>query len=58
MRRDRDDATVSAFYQPADGVVGIDTSHLTFDQVVDAVLQVAHPATHDIPDAPLNEGAR
>ncbi|MBA2696264.1 MAG: (d)CMP kinase [Ornithinimicrobium sp.] len=58
LRRDRDDATVSAFYQPADGVVGIDTSHLTFDQVVDAVLQVAHPATHDIPDAPLNEGAR
>ncbi len=40
LRRDRDDATVSAFFAPADGVVGIDTSHLTFDQSVRAVLDL------------------
>lgn len=46
LRRDRDDATVSAFFAPADGVVGIDTSDLTFDQSVAAVLHTvtaAHP---------------
>ncbi|WP_228386702.1 (d)CMP kinase [Ornithinicoccus halotolerans] len=38
LRRDRDDATVSAFFDPADGVVGIDTSSLTFEESVAAVL--------------------
>ena len=38
VRRDRDDATVSAFFEPADGVVGIDTSDLTFEESVRAVL--------------------
>lgn len=41
VRRDRDDATVSAFFEPAEGVVGIDTSALTFPQSVAAVLDVA-----------------
>ncbi|MGC1207667.1 MAG: (d)CMP kinase [Ornithinimicrobium sp.] len=40
IRRDRDDATVSAFFSPADGVHGIDTSSLTFAQSVAAVLDV------------------
>ncbi len=39
VRRDADDSTVSTFDVPAPGVVGIDTSALTFDQVVDAVLR-------------------
>lgn len=38
LRRDRDDATVSAFFDPAEGVVGIDTSALTFNESVAAVL--------------------
>ncbi|MFX0539561.1 (d)CMP kinase [Ornithinimicrobium sp. Y1847] len=39
-RRDRDDATVSAFFEPAEGVVGLDTSDLSFEQVVQAVLDL------------------
>lgn len=39
LRRDRDDSTVSAFFQPAPGVLGIETSDLTFEQSVAAVLQ-------------------
>ena len=41
--RDREDSTVSAFFEPAEGVVGIDTSHLTFDQSVAAVLATVAP---------------
>ncbi|MFK5635555.1 MULTISPECIES: (d)CMP kinase [unclassified Ornithinimicrobium] len=44
VRRDRDDATVSAFFEPADGVVGLDTSDLTFEQSVRAVLDIVHGA--------------
>ena len=56
LRRDRDDATVSAFFEPADGVVGLDTSELTFEESVQAVLdlvtgRVAPPAaTPHTPD--------
>lgn len=38
VRRDRDDSTVSAFLEAADGVVTVDTSDLTFDEVVATVL--------------------
>lgn len=65
VRRDRDDSTVSAFFEPADGVVGIDTSHLTFDQVVAAVLAIARPPAQEPCEHPaggrstyLDEGAR
>lgn len=40
LRRDADDATVSAFFEPADGVTGLDTSALNFEQVVAAVLDL------------------
>ncbi len=43
VRRDRQDATVSAFFEPADGVVGIDTSSLTFSEAVAAVLDTVAP---------------
>ncbi len=54
VRRDRDDATVSAFFEPADGVTGLDTSDLTFEESVQAVLdlvsgRLAAPRT-DTPD--------
>ncbi len=66
LRRDRDDATVSAFFEPADGVIGIDTSRMTFDEVVAAVLAIVHPAADDLPHSPTDaipmhtpdEGAR
>lgn len=44
VRRDRDDSTVSQFMTPAAGVHGIDTSSLTFQESVGAVLQVVGPA--------------
>ncbi len=45
VRRDRDDSTVSEFFAPAEGVVGIDTSDLTLEQSVDAVLDVVARVT-------------
>lgn len=47
VRRDRDDSTVSAFLTPAPGVVGIDTSHMTFDQVVASVMKTATTTVHE-----------
>ncbi len=45
--RDRSDATVSEFMEPAPGVEAIDSSNLTIDQVVDSVLQLAKTASFD-----------
>jgi CMP/dCMP kinase len=40
VRRDKDDSTVSEFMQAAPGVTLVDTSDLTFEQSVEAVLEV------------------
>ncbi|MEL4356828.1 MULTISPECIES: (d)CMP kinase [unclassified Luteococcus] len=40
VRRDRDDATVSQFEQPAEGVELIDSTHLDLSQVIDAICQM------------------
>ena len=40
LRRDRDDSTVVQFQVAADGVVTIDSSHMNFDETVQAVLEV------------------
>ncbi|WP_456824607.1 (d)CMP kinase [Cellulomonas sp. P5_E12] len=40
LRRDADDSTVVQFQVAADGVVTVDSSHLDFDQTVQAVLDV------------------
>lgn len=40
VRRDRDDATVSEFEKPADGVELIDSTHLDLNQVIDAICQM------------------
>ncbi|WP_029069671.1 (d)CMP kinase [Jonesia quinghaiensis] len=45
VRRDRDDSTVSQFMQAADGVITIDSSELTFDQTIDAVLHAINQST-------------
>lgn len=47
IRRDRDDATVSQFFAPADGVLGIDTSTLTFQESVAAVLRAIRVGASD-----------
>ncbi len=44
LRRDADDSTVSTFLTPAEGVVELDSSGLSFAQTVEAVL-AAVPAT-------------
>jgi cytidylate kinase len=41
LRRDRDDATVAAFEEAGDGVVHIDSTALTLEQVVDAICVLA-----------------
>jgi CMP/dCMP kinase len=38
LRRDVDDSTVSAFHTAADGVVTVDSSALTYEETVDAVV--------------------
>ena len=45
VHRDAADSTVSAFFEPAPGVVGIDTSELTFEQAVTAVLESVRSST-------------
>ncbi|MDO5740901.1 MAG: (d)CMP kinase [Ornithinimicrobium sp.] len=52
IRRDRDDAAVSAFFEPAKGVVGVDTSDLSFEQSVQAVLDVVRGKV-STPTSPL-----
>lgn len=54
VQRDAADATVSAFFEPAPGVVGIDTSDLTFDQSVAAVLESVAQATPAPAPEPLH----
>ncbi|MGA4507436.1 (d)CMP kinase [Propionibacteriaceae bacterium G1746] len=41
VRRDRDDATVSEFATPADGVTLIDSTHLNLEQVIDRICSLA-----------------
>ncbi|WP_061962069.1 (d)CMP kinase [Demequina flava] len=41
LGRDRQDSTVSSFHEAADGVVTIDTTALTIDEVVSAILDLA-----------------
>ncbi|MGD7731643.1 (d)CMP kinase [Propionibacteriaceae bacterium G57] len=41
VRRDRDDATVSEFATPADGVTLIDSTHLNLEQVIDHICSLA-----------------
>lgn len=43
VRRDADDATVSQFLTAADGVVTLDSSALTFDETVQAVIGLITP---------------
>jgi cytidylate kinase len=38
VRRDADDSTVAAFTEAAEGVTLVDSSHLTLEQTIDAVL--------------------
>ncbi len=50
VRRDRDDSSVSSFMSAADGVLTIDSSALSLEQVVDAVLAEVAARTGVRPD--------
>jgi CMP/dCMP kinase len=52
LRRDEDDSNVVEFRRAADGVVVIDTSALSFDEVVDAVLELVAAARAETPTSP------
>ena len=41
IRRDRDDSTVAAFLEPAPGVVLVDSTHLSLDEVIDEICLLA-----------------
>ena len=40
VRRDRDDATVSTFEEPAEGVTVVDSTHLNLNQVINTVIDL------------------
>lgn len=52
IRRDADDSTVSTFLEAADGVVALDTSDLTLDQVIAAVLALVQGRAETVPADP------
>ena len=47
VRRDQQDSTVSVFHEAADGVMLLDTSELTFEQSVEAVLDIVRTVTSE-----------
>lgn len=49
LRRDADDSAVAEFQVAADGVVTIDSSHLSVDRTVEAVLKVVRKLTGVVP---------
>ncbi|PFG67255.1 cytidylate kinase [Propionibacteriaceae bacterium ES.041] len=45
VRRDRDDSTVAAFTEAADGVTVIDSTHLGLTEVIDEISRLTEPPT-------------
>lgn len=45
IRRDRDDSTVAAFTEAAEGVVVVDSTHKTLAEVIDAITALADDVT-------------
>jgi cytidylate kinase len=44
VRRDADDATVAQFEVASDGAVGIDSTHLSLDEVIEVICRLAKEA--------------
>lgn len=51
IRRDRDDATVASFHEPAPGVVLVDSTHLSLDEVIDEICRLVRPAPVRVAEA-------
>lgn len=45
LRRDRDDSTVARFHEAAPGVVVLDSTHLTLDEVIDTICAMVDDET-------------
>ncbi|HEY5979970.1 MAG TPA: (d)CMP kinase [Microlunatus sp.] len=56
IRRDRDDSTVAQFTEAAEGVVVVDSTHLTLDEVVDRIADLAHPSQRPAPAGSTSAG--
>lgn len=52
LRRDADDSTVSTFLEAADGVVTLDTSDLSLEQVIASVLALVQGRAETVPAHP------
>lgn len=48
LRRDRDDSTVASFHEPATGVVLIDSTHLSLDEVIDEICRLVPDAVREV----------
>ena len=52
IRRDQDDSTVARFHDAAPGVVVLDSTHLSLDEVIEAICQLAEPALVQLQGVP------
>ena len=52
VRRDRDDSTVAAFTEAAEGVTVVDSTHMGLDEVIDRICAMADPASTPISETP------
>nr|WP_088318711.1 (d)CMP kinase [Kineosporia sp. R_H_3] len=57
LRRDADDSTVSSFHEAADGVLHLDSSDLTFEETVGAVLDVVLETVEGTPGKAASSGS-
>lgn len=53
IRRDRDDSTVAQFHEAAEGVVVVDSTHLTLAEVIDRIAALAPSSSPDGPGDPV-----
>ncbi|MBI4939806.1 MAG: (d)CMP kinase [Actinobacteria bacterium] len=57
LRRDADDSTVSSFHEAADGVLHLDSSDLSFEETVGAVLDVVLETVEGTPGKAASSGS-
>ena len=48
IRRDADDSTVASFHEPAPGVVLVDSTHLSLDEVIDEICRLVPSAVREV----------
>ena len=48
IRRDADDSTVASFHEPAAGVVLVDSTHLSLDEVIDEICRLVPGVAREV----------